>query len=202
MKIAVLGAGNVGATLAKKWAKAGHTIVSGVRNTENPKTIALVQSLGGQSRVDTVENAIKFGEVVVFAIPGAAMDETITAHAKALDGKIIIDCTNKAGAIMNSSATFATQTPNAKVFRAFNNLGWEIFENPDFHGVQADLIYCGPGGEPQTVVEKLIAEVGFRPIRLGDLNRVNLVDMIGSLWFFLSRQPSLGRGLAFKVLTR
>ncbi len=202
MKIAVLGAGNIGSTLAKKWANARHTIVFGMRNTDNPKVLALVKSLGGQSCVDTVENAIAFGEVVVFAIPGAAMDETITAHAKALDGKIIIDPANKKASIMNSSVAFATQTPRAKIFRAFNTLGWENFENPQFGGVQADLFYCGPSGEPQTIVEKLIVEVGLRPIRLGDLNQVDLVDMITRLWATLAREQGLGRELAFKMLTR
>ena len=55
---------------------------------------------------DTIASAIAQGEVVVFAIPGAAMDEAIAAHAQALDGKIVVDTTNKLGApAMNSAAT-------------------------------------------------------------------------------------------------
>ena len=37
MKIAVIGSGNVGGTLGKGWAKKGHDVTFGVRNTSDPK---------------------------------------------------------------------------------------------------------------------------------------------------------------------
>jgi len=106
------------------------------------------------------------------------------------------------GGPMNSAALFATHTPTAQVYRAFNSLGWENFENPVFDGVQADLFYCGPAGAGQAAVEQLIRDVGLRPVRLGDLGQVGLVDMIGGLWFALAFGQGMGRELAFKVLTR
>jgi hypothetical protein len=48
----------------------------------------------------------------------------------------------------------------------------------------------------------LIQDVGLRPVRLGDLRQVGLVDAIGSLWFALAFGQGMGRNLAFKVLTR
>ena len=33
---------------------------------------------------------------------------------------------------MNNQAAFATYTPHAKASRAFNNYGWDIFDNPTF----------------------------------------------------------------------
>jgi hypothetical protein len=140
---------------------------------------------------------------VVFAIPGAAMEETIAAHGPSLAGKIVIDAANRmGGGPMNSAALFAAHAPAAQVYRAFNSLGWENFENPIFDGVQADLFYCGPGGAGQAAVEGLIRDVGLRPVRLGDMDQVGLVDMIGSLWFALAFGQGMGRELAFKVLTR
>jgi hypothetical protein len=201
MKVAVLGAKIIGSTLGRKWARAGHEVMFGVRNVDNPEVQALAQELG--ATVGTPSDAIAFGDVVVFAIPGGAMDETIQAHAAALGSKIVIDAANRmSSAVRNSAAVFAAYAPAAKVYRAFNSLGWENFENPRFGDVQADLFYCGPGGEAQFLVEKLIHDVGLRPVRLGDLSQVHLVDMVGSLWFALALGQGMGRHLAFKVLTR
>jgi predicted dinucleotide-binding enzyme len=202
MKIAILGAKNIGSTLGKKWVQAGHTVVFGVRHVDDAEVQAVVKSLGSRAAVDTVANAIAPSEVVVFAIPGGAMEDTIAAHAQALNGKLIIDAANRmGGGAMNSAAAFAAHTPAAQVFRAFNSLGWENFENPRFGDLQADLFYCGPEGEARTSVEKLIADVGLRPICLGGLDQIQLVDSITGLWFALAIRKGMGRHLAFKVLT-
>ena len=201
MKIAVLGARNVGSVLARKWAQAGHEVMFGVRSVDNPETQTLAQALG--AALGTVAEAVAFGEVIVFAIPGQAMDEMIQVHAAALNGKIVIDAANRmGGSTMNSAATFAAYAPGALVYRAFNSLGWENFENPQFGDVQADLLYCGPAGASQVAIERLIADVGLHPVRVGDLNQIGLVDAIGSLWFALAFGQGMGRRLAFKVLTR
>ncbi len=201
MKVAVLGAGIIGSTLARKWARAGHEVMFGVRNVANSEVQALAQELG--ATVSAPSNASAFGDVVVFAIPGKAMDDTIQTHAEALNGKIVIDAANRmGGAVMNSAAAFAVHAPAAKVYRAFNSLGWENFESPRFGDVQADLFYCGPSGNADAIVEQLIRDVGLRPVRLGDLSQVHLVDMVASLWFALALGQGMGRHLAFKVLTR
>ncbi len=201
MKIAVLGAKIIGGTLARKWTKAGHEVMFGVRSVDNPETQALAQELG--AAVGTAAEAIAFGEAVVFAIPGGAMEETIAAHGPALAGKVVVDAANRmGGGPMNSAAGFAAHAPAAQVYRAFNSLGWEMFENPLFGDTPADLFYCGPAGAGQAAVEELIRNVGLRPVRVGDISQVALVDTLGSLWFALAYGQGMGRELALKVLTR
>jgi predicted dinucleotide-binding enzyme len=202
VKIAILGAGRIGGTLGKKWARAGHEIHLGVRDPQKPEVRELVASLGRNAVASSIPEAIGRGEVVLFAIPGAAMKQTIAAHAKALDGKILIDATNTLGGpILNNQATFAAQTPNAKVYRAFNNYGWEVFENPTHRSVSADLFYCGPDGEPRSKVERLISDVGLNPILLGGPESVD-VDNVLRVWFTLASGRKMGRNIAFKLLTR
>src|SRR6266566_8859792 len=148
LRIAVLGVGNIGGTLGRKWAAAGHNILFGVNNPDSERAQALRAELDTKVTIGSAADALVDSEVVVMAIPGRAMDETITKHAEQLDGKIIIDTANKlGGGPMNSFATFQTQTPHARVFRAFNTLGWENFADPVFDGIQADLFYCGPDGD-------------------------------------------------------
>src|SRR5262249_41676739 len=120
MKIGVLGTGHIGGTLGKKWAKAGHDVCFGVRDSNKPEVKDLVKSLGANASASSIADVIAFGEVVAFAIPGGTMEETIGANAKVLDGKILIDAANNMGGKSpNSMAAFAAHTPNAKVYRAF-----------------------------------------------------------------------------------
>lgn len=201
MNLAVLGARTIGSTLGRKWAAAGHTITFGVRNVDNPEVRDMAMRIG--AAVATTADAIAAGDIVVFAIPGGAMEETVIRHAAALDTKIVIDAANRMGAgDMNSIALFTAHAPHARVFRAFNSLGWENFENPMFDDVQADLFYCGPDGDADQAVAQMIRDIGLRPIRVGDIAQVHLVDMVASLWFSLAQGRKMGRNLAFKVLTR
>ncbi len=125
----------------------------------------------------------------------------IVTHAKALDGKTIIDATNNVSQpAMHSLATFAKHTPNARAFRAFNTLGWENFEDPQFSGVRADLFFCGPDGDARSTVERLISDVGLRPIYVGGVEQVDVVDGLSRLWFALAFGQNMGRHLAFKLL--
>ena len=202
LRIAVLGAGNIGGTLGRKWAAAGHNILFGVNNPDSERAQALRAELGTKVTIGSAADALVDSDVVVMALPGKVMDEAITKHAAQLDGKIIIDTANRlGGGPMNSFATFQMHTPHARVFRAFNTLGWENFADPVFDGIQADLFYCGPGGDAREVVEQMISDVGLRPIRLGDVDQIGLVDSVGSLWFALALGQGKGRQLAFKVLS-
>lgn len=208
MNIAVIGAGNIGGTIGGQWVRAGHTVTFCVRDPNNPEVRAQVASLstagvGAGASVATTGEAAARGEVVLFAIPGSAMDETIAAHAQALDGKIIIDSANKIGKKpINSLPTFAALTPAARVYRAFNTLGWENFANPRYGDQQADMFFCGPAGEARTVVESLIADVGLRPVYVGGVDQADVVDSLLTLWMALVRGQGLGRGVAFKMLRR
>lgn len=199
--IAVLGAGNIGATLASKWAAARHTVVIGSRDPTGPTVRTLASDIGASvaSHADAVADA----EVVLFALPGAAIASAVEPLGPALEGKIVIDATNNRQASEpNSVASISAVAPGAVVARAFNSLGWENFANPDFDGTSADLLWCGPDGEPGAVVERLIADVGLRPIRVGGLDQLHLVDMLAGLWFALALGQGRGRHLAFKVLSR
>jgi predicted dinucleotide-binding enzyme len=129
------------------------------------------------------------------------MEETIAANAAALDGKLVIDAANRMGATTpNSRVACQQHAPGARYVRAFNSLGWENFANPTFDGVQADLFYAGPEAD-RALVEQLIADVGLRPMRLGDSDQAGLVDSVSGLWFALAIGQQHGRHLAFKVLT-
>lgn len=203
MNITVLGAGNIGGTMGEKWAEAGHDVVFGVRDASSPKVTTLLSEIAGNARAASVADALAFGDVVLVAIPYDAVAAVVAAHAEALAGKVIIDATNSFGApVVNNLETIRQTVPTARLFRAFNSLGWEIFARPRFGEVQVDHFYCGPDDEDRPTVEQLIADVGVRPVWVGGLESAPVVDALGTLWVTLAFRRGLGRDIAFKMLER
>jgi predicted dinucleotide-binding enzyme len=202
--IAVIGAGNIGGTLGRKWCAAGHHVAFGVNDPNGKNAQTLRADLGQQVTIGTVDEALATNpEIIVMAVPGVQMDALITKYAAQLDGRVIVDTANRLDSgPLNSFATLQQHTPAAHLFRAFNTLGWENFANPDYHGVQADLFYCGPEGEPGAQVKQLIVDIGLNPVWLGNNEQVSLVDAIGKLWLTLVFGQGKDRNLAFKMLTR
>jgi predicted dinucleotide-binding enzyme len=200
--IAIIGQGNVGSTLARRWASAGHGLVLGTRDPAGERPRALAAELGAAARVAVAADAARDAEVVVFAIPGVGMAATVPALAAALDGKIVVDATNNVGVQpAHSVDLIAGAAPRAQVFRAFSTLGWENFADPVIGGVQADLFYVGPEGDADAVVSALIADVGLRPVRVGDHAQLDLLENLTALWFTFVFQQGRSRHLAFKMLS-
>ncbi len=63
------------------------------------------------------------------------------------------------------------------------------------------MFYVGPDGPAQSTAEQLIADVGLNPVRLGGLDRADLLDSLLRIWFALAVEQNKGRRLAFKLLT-
>lgn len=201
MKIAILGAGNIGGTLGKKWLAAGHEVIFGVRNSHSAKTSAALENVGGKIRAVDVDEALRFGQVILVSVPYSAVPELLTAHAAGMENKTILDATNNfAGPVINNLERIKEKVPSATLYRAFNSLGWEIFANPQFGQVQVDMFYSGPDGAQRQMIEGLITEIGVRPIWVGDNDRATIVDNIGALWVTLVFQRGRSRRIALKLL--
>lgn len=201
MRIAILGAGNIGGTLGGKWVKAGHEVLFGVRDVQSPKTITALTQAAGAKAVD-LSTAIQESEVLLFSVPWKTVPEIAQAHAPNLNGRLLIDATNNfAGPVINNLKAFQEAAPEAKVYRAFNSLGWEVFANPVIGGQIADMLYSGPDGEKRMQIHKLIEEIGVHPVWVGDNDRIQIVDHMGALWVHMVFQRGWKRHSAFKALT-
>ena len=203
MNIAILGCGNIGGTLAGKWAAAGHTVVVGVRHPDDAETRALVAGFGPNASLTDIPGARPRGEAVLFALPGSVVPAVVAENAAALAGKIVMDATNKIGQQpAHNLAAFSQHAPSALWYRAFNHLGWENFADPRYGDQVADLFFCGAPGAPRAVVEGLIEDIGPRPVYVGGADQAETVDALLRLWMVLVRGQGMGRGVAFKLLRR
>ena len=92
-KIAVIGAGNVGGTLGPGWAKAGHSVIFGVRKIDSAETNQALEHAGHSARAASPGEAAQASDVVVLTVPWPAAQEAVKSLGN-LSGKVLLDCTN------------------------------------------------------------------------------------------------------------
>jgi 8-hydroxy-5-deazaflavin:NADPH oxidoreductase len=189
MRIAVIGKGNIGGTLASKWREAGHEVVYGARNGSG---------LGpGGAPVRSIGDALENAAVVLLAVPGQAVPDVVTEHGPALAGKVVIDAVNRIGAPeFDSRALIAAAAPSARYVRAFNSLGWENFAYP----VPGVNLFFAADPEARASAEELISDVGLEPAFVGDATTTAIVDALLPLWFALVKQNGGNRKLALRIV--
>ena len=93
MRIAVLGTGNVGGTLGKRWAQCGHQVVFGSRHPGSEKVQMLLAEAGQTACVGNCQEAVDASDIVLLATPLNTVQGTL-ASLTGLAGKVLIDCIN------------------------------------------------------------------------------------------------------------
>jgi predicted dinucleotide-binding enzyme len=209
MKLAIIGAGDVGGTLGRAWAKKGHDVFFGVRNSQDDKTRQLLRSAGPSARADTVAEAAAFGEVVVLATPWQATEAAIRA-AGDLSGKVVIDCTNplkpdfsglEVGFTTSGGEMVAGWAAGAKVFKAFNTTGFNVMADPVIGGTRTVMFVCGDDGAAKPAVLRLVEDIGFEAVDAGPLTQARLLEPWGMLWIYLAFH-GVGRDFGFALVRR
>lgn len=205
MKITIIGAGNVGGALAKQWAKAGHTIFLGVRDLNSNNAKAL-EKFSSNISLNTIEEAIKNGEVVLFSTPPEAAVE-IAKHNPSLKNKIIIDATNsvfkKPEPYKTAFEGIKKETGCEDVAKCFNSTGFENMENPIYGNVAVDMFAAGSSAKAKEVAKKLSLDAGFAECYdFGGDDKVELLEQFALSWINLAIMQKQGRNIAFKVLKR
>jgi NADPH-dependent F420 reductase len=210
MKIGIIGAGNVGGTLGKAWARKGHQVMYGVRDSKDARTQELVKASGASAKAGSVADAAAFGEIVVFATPWQATEATVKL-AGSLSGKIVIDCTNpltadfsalELGYTTSAAEKVAEWAKGARVFKAFNTTGFNIMANPVVNGVRSVMFVCGDDAAAKPKVMQLATDIGFEAIDAGKLSQARLLEPWAMLWIWLAFNGNVGRDFAFALLRR
>jgi predicted dinucleotide-binding enzyme len=191
VRIAVIGTGFIGGILGRALARSGHEVAFGSRHPDD-------RSLAGDSgaSVRSIADALAGADAVILALPGAAVGELVRDHEAALAGKLVIDATNQMGSpVANSRAALPGSVRYA---RAFNTLGGENMEQPQFADGPADMFFSAAEADRETV-ETVISGVGLRPVYVG-ADQEALVDALFQLWIQLALRQGRGRRLAFRLL--
>ena len=175
MKIAVIGTGNIGGNLARRFRALGHDV--SIANSRGPETLGdLARETG--ARPVTVSEAARAGDVVIVTIPlknvpalpsdlfaavpaSVVVVDTGNYYPQQRDGKIA-----EIEAGMTESRWTAVQLKRP-VIKAFNNIyAQHLLEKGKTKGSpgRIALPIAGDDEAAKSVVMKLIDELGFDPV--------------------------------------
>jgi len=212
MKVAIIGAGNVGGALAGNWAQKGHEIFLGVRDPTAEKTQSLLAKLGGKARAGTAAEAAAAGDVIVVSTPWPAT-ETVIRSMGDLKGKIVLDATNPLtrgtdgislaiGHSTSAGEKVQEWAAGASVYKTLNTKGFGNMANPVFNGVKSVMFVAGDDAGNKRKVMELVGDLGFEVIDAGPLRNARLLEAHAMLWIDLALARGQGRDFAFGILRR
>lgn len=174
MKIGILGSGNIGGPLGRMWAAAGRDVMFSSRN---PNSLgALAAQAGLSARIGTIDEAMRFGEVVLDALPFAA---SMTLPALLLEGKLLVTASNyypqrdgdiKLGAPSQTQA-LAARLSGTRVVKAFNMMFAEEMDARADGSADVPIAVFLAGDDPaaKEIVAGLIRDAKFAPVDVGGL---------------------------------
>jgi hypothetical protein len=204
MKIAVIGAGNVGKALGKTWARRGHDVSYGVRQPGDAKYQGL--------KTAGVADAAQAAEAILLATPWDATEAALKA-AGDLSAKLLLDATNPlsigpqgmglaVGHTTSGGEMVAAWAKNAAVFKTLNTTGFNNMENSGGYAQKPVMFFAGDDSAKRATVAALLADLGFEPVDVGPLHNARLLEPYAMLWIDLAVKRGQGRDIAFALMKR
>jgi predicted dinucleotide-binding enzyme len=212
MKIAIIGAGNVGGALGANWAQKGHDVVFGVRDPKAEKTQTLLRLIGGKASAASPAEAAAAADVIVLSTPWPATEAAIRSMGS-LKGKIILDATNplamgpdglglEIGHSISGGEKVQGWAAGASVYKTLNSTGFGGMAEPIFNGVKSVMFVAGDDDAHKPKVIDLVGQLGFDAVDAGPLRAARLLEAHAMLWIHLALVRGLGRDWAFALVRR
>ncbi|HZZ64301.1 MAG TPA: NAD(P)-binding domain-containing protein [Candidatus Baltobacteraceae bacterium] len=175
MNIGIIGSGDIGSTLGRLWAKAGHKIYFSFSHDQQ-KLEALARECGNDSQATTPYDAVRCSDIVLFSVPWTAIDDAVKQVGR-FEDKVVIDTTNpyiddqmhveQFDEGDSSSQCVAKKLGDARVIKAFNTLKDETLMQKSGQGLV--IFMAGDYPVMKKTVAQLIEDAGFVPFDAGPL---------------------------------
>lgn len=181
MKIGIIGAGNIGATLTRRFRHLGHQVF--IANSRGPQTLVDLEKETGAVAVSAAE-AARAGEVVIVTIPEARIPDL---PGDLFDGvpaeTVVVDTGNyyprqrdgKIAAIEEgvTESQWVSDQLGRPVIKAFNNIYAEHLGKFGRESTAVDRIalpVAGDNSNAKAKILKLVEELGFDGVDAGPLS--------------------------------
>jgi len=196
LKVAVIGLGNIGKVVALNLVKGNREVIVASRKLENAKVFAA--QLGTLAKAVEVPVAIAEADIIIMSVWFTTIRELLTEYAAEMQGKIIVDPSNPIapdgkggfkkiiGAEESAGQINASLIPNgAKLAKALGTLGAGSLANAAFQKPEASvLFYATDDNSIDKMIEELIRDTGFEPIRIGGIDQSIRIEVFGDLHEF------------------
>ena len=207
--VAMIGTGNVGAALGRRFAEHGHQVVYGSRDPSAADVRELVAVTGHGAVAVTQAEAAAQADIVILAVPWSAVEGVVRA-LPSLRGKIVVDPTNPRVMASDGFADYppiedsnaeriARLAPGAQVVKAFSTLGFETMFDPKVAGGPVTVPIVGDDRAAKERVAVLAREIGLEAIDVGPLRHARIIEGLhylranargGRINYHLPRDPA------------
>jgi predicted dinucleotide-binding enzyme len=202
MKIAVLGSGMVGNTIAIKLVGLGHQVMMGSRTATSEAGQEWLRSVGGKGEIGTFADAAAFGEIVFDCTNGAnSLAALRAAGGKNLREKVLIHVGNPLDFSKGMPPTMTVcntdslgeqvqrEFPEALVVKALNTVNCEVMVQPTLVPGDHHLFVCGNDPGAKSKVTRWLSEwFGWKNenlVDLGDITASRGMEMWMPIWLRL-----------------
>jgi predicted dinucleotide-binding enzyme len=180
MKIGIIGAGSLGAALARRLYERGHEIMFG--GGASAREVAAQLGVAAGSNAD----AAAFGDVVVLSVPFSAIDAAL-ADAGPLQGRTLWSCVNAlkpdySGLAIGFSTSAAEEVQRraagAHVVAALPPFAETIASGELVYDreLEPTVFLCGDDEPSKRIVQGLVHDLGAQPVDAGPLASARLVE--------------------------
>jgi 8-hydroxy-5-deazaflavin:NADPH oxidoreductase len=207
------GTGALGAGLALRWARAGHSVVIGSRSAERAEEAAArirAAVPGAEAEGLQNEEAATRAEVVFLTVPFRAQSENLNNLRGALQpGQILVDCTVPLAAAVSGKATrslgvwqgsAAQQAQEmvpegVTVVSTLHTVAAPVLSDPDAE-LGEDVLICGDRKADKTRVARLIEAIpGLRAVNAGALETARIVEQLTPLLISVNTRYKVHAGI-------
>jgi len=201
MRIAILGSGLVGQSLARGLTRHGHEVRIGTRKDA-------VEDLPVGSPTEVVEGA----DLVFLSVQGTAAVDVAVGVREQLRGKVLVDTTNPLDFSSGAPGLFVGHTdslgeqvqravPDAYVVKAYNTVGNTLFVDPDLPGGPPTMLIGGNSDDAKATVTGLLEETGWDVVDLGGIEASRWLEPICIAWVLYGSRTGTWDH-AFRLLRR
>lgn len=187
MKIAIIGAGNVGRALATSFTRSGHSVVI---TSRDPAEAGAVSTTTGARVAKSNVDAARTSDVVILAIPFDSAEAVAAEIRDVVAGKPVVDVSNRMSFGPNGPAIdegpsnaerLAGWLPEAQIVKAFNTVFASNQADPVVEGIQLDGFVAADDATAKATILELVASIGLRPIDAGPLGRAQQLEQLAFL---------------------
>ncbi|MBX5165334.1 MULTISPECIES: NADPH-dependent F420 reductase [unclassified Rhizobium] len=174
--ISIIGSGSMAAAIGGLAAKAGHSVE--VTSRDAAKARALAAQIGAGATTGTF-GAAPAGDIVILAVPYAAVLDVVKQYGEGLAGKLLVDITNPVASDYTSFVTpedsfgareITKAAPaDAVVVKAFNTLFSHVLAAGPVEDRPLDVLLAGDDAQAKARVSAFIESLGLRPMDTGEL---------------------------------
>jgi predicted dinucleotide-binding enzyme len=189
-KVGIIGEGNVGSALRRGLERAGHEVRAAGKDP------AAVREAGA------------WAEVVILAVPFAAIESAVSALGNGIDGKAVVDVSNALtgdmqlalGCTTSAAEELQKRAPRAKVVKAFNTVFAGTMDSGRVEGQQLTAFAAGDDAGAKQRVLGLERDIGFDAVDAGPLRNARWLETLGFLNIQLGYAVGMGTKIGFKLV--